>query len=233
VGDEVSHCKFRPASASNRLLRRGELKDNASIRIRRLGGGDVQIRKRDFLGIIRRVNPKTLADDCVVAGFDAMSVVENEHSSGSGFFRFDRNWWRSGCRGSGRSFLGGCWRRALGSGRSRHLCGLIGLQLFEDGIHLRHLIFQLVQFRAKLLDLSDKIGIGCLLDSGRVGRLRRSCRWNFGRFLGTQDGDAPYSRHKYENRKKPIKTRHEFHPFALVRQPTQFALLLDSIHTQF
>src|SRR5579864_8332501 len=108
-------AKFRPAGASKSLLRRGELKHNASIRIRRLGGGDVQIRKRHFLGIIRRVNPKTLADDCVVASFDAMSIVENEHGRGSRFVRFDSSWWRSGRRGSGCSFLGGCRRSALGS----------------------------------------------------------------------------------------------------------------------
>src|SRR6202008_2791391 len=109
-------------------------KDDAAVRVRRLGGGDVQVRKRYLLGIICRINPKALADDCVIAGLDAVSIVEDEHRRRSRLVWLDGNRWRAGSDRGGTSFLGGRRSSALVVGWSRHFCSrcLIGLELFQD-----------------------------------------------------------------------------------------------------
>src|ERR1700688_2735528 len=60
------------------LMRNGELEINAAVVIYPLGGGNVQIRERNFFGALRREAPQGLADDGVVLYFFLVLIAEDQ-----------------------------------------------------------------------------------------------------------------------------------------------------------
>src|ERR1700688_1183494 len=60
------------------LLRNGEPEIDAAVVICPLGGGNVQVGERNFIGVLRREAPQGLADDGVVLYFFLVLIAEDQ-----------------------------------------------------------------------------------------------------------------------------------------------------------